>query len=94
MAKKVNCVLVSNIDKNTDKGGAWLAKVTIQEGDDVNYIQSKAWSNASAAKRWVKAIVLEETPKKSIKWVAGTAVDEKGKAVGYTGLLNFKKDLI
>lgn len=94
MAKKVDCTLVSSLDKNTEKGGAWLAKVTIQEDNEVMYSSQKAWSNASAAKRWVKAIVLSETPKKSIKWVAGETLDEKGKPTQFNGVLKFKKDAI
>jgi hypothetical protein len=49
-----------------------------------------AWANASSAKRWVKTQVQALTPRKSVKMVAGSAVDVKGKPVSFTGELAFK----
>jgi hypothetical protein len=37
--------------------------------------------------------VLSETPKKSIKWVAGETLDVKGKPMEFAGSLLFKLDV-
>ena len=95
MAKKVNALLEAKLIKNPEKGGAWLASVRVKdEGIDEYYaVEKTAWSNASAGKRWIKAKVQELTPKKSVKFIAGTNLDVKGKPLSWTGQVNFKKDI-
>jgi len=94
MAKKVNAILNAELTKNPEKGGAWLARVSISdEGMDTANTFITAWSNASACKRWVKEMVQKHTPKKSIKFVVHSTVDEKGKPNLITGVLNYKREI-
>ena len=92
MAKKINARFTAELHKNVEKGGAWIAEYGIQvEGQPyVGYY--KAWANASAGKRWLKALVQENTPRKSIKMIDSGKVDEKGKPVHFTGELTYKVD--
>ena len=92
MAKKVNAKFSGTLIKNNVRGGAWLATYAISyEGQDGTIATSHhAFSNASAGKRWLKEMVLANTPKKSIKMIAGTALDEKGKPLGFAGEVAFK----
>jgi hypothetical protein len=99
MAKKVQATFVATITLNPEKAGGWLAIVSVQRaaGESVNSIQPAegiseytAWKNASAAKRWVKEQVLKHTPRKSVKMVAGEALDAKGKPTSFTGVLEYK----
>jgi len=91
MAKKESRKFVVTLNKNPEKGGAWLAFVAVVTDEDVAIAQlTTAWANASAAKRWVKAQVQAMTPRKSVKMIAGSAVDLKGKPVSFTGELAFK----
>lgn len=94
MAKKVNVVFYAETIKNQTKGGAWLTTIRItDEGVDVpNETITSAWSNASAAKRFIKEKVQELTPRKSVKMVASQQVDEKGKPVAFVGQIGFKRD--
>ena len=94
MAKKVEAQFVATIVKNTEKGGAWLAEVSIQHvGVDTPVFNNyAAWSNAGGAKRWVKAMLQNNTPRKAVKFVEGEAKDEKGKPVLLTGTLAYKAD--
>jgi hypothetical protein len=91
MAKKESRKFVANLNKNPEKGGAWLAFVAVinEENEAVAQVTT-AWANASAAKRWVKTQVQTMTPRKSVKMVAGSALDVKGKPVSFTGELLFK----
>lgn len=95
MAKKVSAVFVATLTKNTTKGGAWLARVTAyDEGlDDGNVIVYSAWSNASAGKRWIKEMVVKMTPRKSVKMIAGSEVDAKGKPVAFNGQVDYKREV-
>jgi hypothetical protein len=92
MAKKVSKVFNANLYKNPEKGGAWMATVSVStEGlDGVDVFYTTAWSNASAGKRWVKSQVQSLTPRKSVKMVAGEEKDAKGKPTFFSGELNFK----
>jgi hypothetical protein len=63
MATKVAKIgFAINIIKNTEKGGAWLASYVRSDSDET---YCAAWSNAGAAKRWIK----EVTGRKTLKWV-------------------------
>jgi hypothetical protein len=97
MAKKVNVIFDATLKKNTAKGGAWMARVTTyDEGlDDGNVIVSTAWSNASAGKRWIKEMVIQMTPRKSVKMTPCTTTppDEKGKPVAFEGKVEFKREI-
>jgi len=92
---KVTKTLNATLTKNTtvDKGGAWL--LTIVEG----YAGAvsggpgmhSAWSNPSAAKRYLKAYVIENTPRKSIKMVV-QSTNDLDKPTHLSGELSWKAD--
>jgi hypothetical protein len=69
-----------------------MVTVTVQdEGVDVvSVLVTSAWANASAGKRWVKEQVQSLTPRKSVKMVAGSELDVKGKPLSFSGALVFK----
>ena len=99
MAKKVNATFVATIELNSEKGGGWLAIVSSQKeaGTSINSMQPaegvseySSWKNASAAKRWVKSMVLKHTPRKSVKMIPTKTVDDKPTA--FSGTLTFKAD--
>jgi hypothetical protein len=95
MAKKVNVTFYAETIKNQSKGGAWLTTIRItDEGMDTpNQIITAAWSNASAAKRFIKEKVQELTPRKSVKMIASTNVDAKGKPIAFVGQIGYKRDV-
>lgn len=92
---KVTRTLTAVLTKNTsvEKGGAWLLTVTegyvgaVSAGPGVH----SAWANPSAAKRYLKAYVQENTPRKSIKMVVG-ATNDAGKPTHLSGELSWKAD--
>jgi len=92
---KVTKTLNATLTKNTsvEKGGAWL--LTITEG--VNGALSNgpgthsAWANPSAAKRYLKQYVQDNTPRKSIKMVI-SATNDAGKPTHIAGELSWKAD--
>ena len=92
MARKVVKTFTANLNKNTEKGGAWMAIVNVTtegiEGSDV--VNMAAWSNASAGKRWIKSQVQALTPRKSVKMIAGEGKDLKGKPTSFVGVVTFK----
>jgi len=88
MVKKVQQTFTANLWLNTEKGGAWIAEYHYGTEEDFKGLYT-AWKNASAAKRWLKSVVQEVTPRKSIKMIAGDALDEKGKPVSFTGELKY-----
>jgi len=94
MTKKVHVTFYAQTIKNQSKGGAWLTTIHItDEGMDTpNQVITAAWSNASAAKRWIKEMVQELTPRKSVKMIASTNVDAKGKPVAFVGQIGYKRD--
>ena len=104
MAKKMTQRFAASIVLNPEKAGAWIAEVSISnlyEGANVRLgsgageevvvkANRSAWKNASAAKRWIKTQVAEMTPRKSVKMVAGEALDAKGKPTSFAGVLEYK----
>jgi hypothetical protein len=61
--------------------------------DTPNQVMTSAWSNASAAKRWIKEMVQELTPRKSVKMIATTQnLDAKGKPLAFVGQIGYKRD--
>jgi hypothetical protein len=92
---KVTKTLNATLTKNTavEKGGAWLLTITegvsgaISDGPGIH----SAWANPSAAKRYLKAYVLDNTPRKSIKMVVG-ATNDAGKPTHLSGELTWKED--
>jgi hypothetical protein len=95
MVKKVSSVFSASIVKNQSKGGAWLASISIfDEGmDNMPYDSYQAaWSNASAAKRWIKEVLLATTPRKSVKMLPGSELDAKEKPVTFAGAISFKRN--
>jgi hypothetical protein len=95
MAKKVNVTFYAETIKNQSKGGAWLTTIRItDEGMDIpKEVIHAAWSNASAAKRFSKEKVQELTPRKSVKMIASTNVDAKGKPIAFVGQVGYKRDV-
>jgi hypothetical protein len=98
MAKKVTKKLEARLYKTKAKAGAWLCTVEVfdvmADGElALDHGITSAWTNASAGKREIKARVLEYTPKKSIKMIAGEELDEKGKPVGFEGNLTYKIEI-
>lgn len=95
MAKKVNVTFYAETIKNQAKGGAWLTTIKItDEGMDIpNEVITAAWTNASAAKRFIKEKVQELTPRKSVKMIATTQnLDAKGKPLAFVGQIGYKRD--
>jgi hypothetical protein len=92
MAKKVVKTFSANLNKNLEKGGAWMAIVSVTtEGiDGTEILNTSAWSNASAGKRWVKSQVQALTPRKSVKMIAGEGKDAKGKPTSFVGVVTFR----
>ena len=92
MAKKVVKTFSANLNKNTEKGGAWMAIVSVTtEGiDGTEILNTSAWSNASAGKRCVKSQVQALTPRKSVKMIAGEGKDSKGKPTSFVGVVTFR----
>lgn len=92
MAKKVNVVFSADMAKNLDKGGAWLAEFdVVYDYEDKPRVSGRdAFSNPSAAKRWLKEMVLQHTNKKSIKMIAGSDKDAKDKPINFSGTVVFK----
>ena len=82
----------ASITLNAAKGGGWLAKWHIHDGEQVVITTHSAWKNASAAKRWLKEQVQANTPRKSVKMLPGSQVDAKGKPTSFSGSLTFKGD--
>lgn len=94
MAKKVSMALRTEVVKNPEKGGAWLAVVLISELDEPHSeVQfHSAWTSASGAKRWVKAIVQMHTPRKTIKMDSQVVNSETNKPVAFYGGFEYKVD--
>jgi hypothetical protein len=93
MAKKVDASFTAEICKNTEKGGAWLATYTLtKDGEELGYV-TQAWSNASAAKRWIKSKVVERTPRKSIKMEVTIKDVVTDKPLCLKGELNYKEEV-
>lgn len=101
MAKKITKKFTATLILNTEQGGAWLANVSLLTPmiDDVNPNSMQpaeavsfesAWKNASAGKRWIKAKVLELTPRKSVKMEPTKVHKETDKPIAFVGLLEFK----
>jgi len=72
MSKKIDGKFQAALELNTEKGGAWMATVTnmIDDNDPMgtsNRYYTSAWKTQSAAKKWVKEKLLENTPRKAIK---------------------------
>ena len=85
---KVTKTLSATLTKNTsvEKGGAWL--LVVEDGMGTMH---SAWSNPSAAKRYLKAYVQQSTPRKSIKMEIKVK-DLNDKPINLTGELTWKED--
>ena len=92
MAKKVNAIFEAELIKNQEKGGAWLGEFSVvrDDMDQPSVTGREAFSNASAGKRWIKAMVLANTTKKSVKMIATEERDVKDKPVHFNGSVAFK----
>lgn len=90
MPKKVENRFHAEIRLNGEKGGAWLATITIHdEAGEVTIEECQAWKNSSAAKRWVKERVKALTPRKSVIML-GTNLNDKNKPTLLTGSVMYK----
>ena len=92
MAKKIVKTFNAALVKNIEKGGGWLAIVTVKVEDKIEIQHMNPWTNASAGKRWIKDQVKMLTPRKSIKMIAGTDLDVKGKPLSFIGVVTFKSE--
>jgi hypothetical protein len=92
MAKKVNQTLKAELRKNTivEKGGAWLLRVTMMEEGTLITDGFTAWANPSAAKRYLKQFVLDNTPRKSIKMTVSMSDLNTNKPLVLIGELTYK----
>ena len=90
MAKKTQYTFSATLMLNPEKGGGWLAVVSVVGDEEVKARFTTAWKNASAGKKYIKAMVQELTPRKSVKMIAGDQKDAKGKPVSFAGELTFK----
>ena len=92
---KLTKTLKATLTKNTtvEKGGAWLLTITESCSGALSSKPSthSAWSNPSAAKRYLKQYVLDNTPRKSIKMVI-SATNDAGKPTHIAGELTWKVD--
>ena len=88
---KITKTFDASISLNPEKGGGWLAKWHIHDGEKVVVDAVSAWKNASAAKRWLKAEVQANTPRKSVK-MEPLKFNELQKPVSFGGTLTFKGD--
>lgn len=92
---KLNKKFEAFVMLNTEKGGAWQANVQVSYLDEMGervYTTEAvtAWKNASAAKRWIKKMVQELTPRKSVKLQA-FLFDSNEKPTGLRGELEYKE---
>lgn len=91
---KVSKTLEAQVQLNPEKGGGWLANVNIYcevEGEKTYLMElCTAWKNASAAKRWVKSVVQNNTPRKSVKMNA-FLFDANDKPTAFKGELQYKE---
>jgi hypothetical protein len=91
MAKKVTYKFTADLTLNSEQAGGWLAVVSVVNEENIaQALFTTAWKNASAGKRYIKRMVQELTPRKSVKLVAGEALDAKGKPTSFAGELSFK----
>lgn len=96
--RKFERTFKASLVKKADKGSAWLATYSITEdrvtesGIETVEVRSgtSAWSNASAAKRWVKEAVVNLTTRKSIKFEV-TKEDLNGKPAEITASMSYKQ---
>jgi hypothetical protein len=91
---KVTKTLNATLTKNTavEKGGAWLLTITESYGSiSTPPPMHSAWANPSAAKRFLKAYVIESTPRKSIKMEI-KAKNDLDKPTHFEGELTWKAD--
>ena len=91
MAKKQTfTVKVSASIDTADKASAWFSVFIIEDETGVPTTEIYgAWKNASAVKRWVKAMMQAHTPRKSIKLIPA-GEDAKGKPTSFSGTLTYK----
>jgi len=88
MAKKIDQTFKAKFTKNEEKSGAWLCEVTITD-DNTNLSWTSAWANARVAKNWAKALLVENTPRKSVKYVV-EKLDVSDKPSLITGEVTYK----
>ena len=77
---------------NPEKGGGWMASwLLTNDQDDSSVGEISPWKNPSAAKKWLKVKAAEKTPRKSVKMVPGSELDEKGKPTRFDGVFTFRE---
>ena len=105
MAKKITKKFNASLTLNPEKGGAWLAMVSVTTPinldatagrlqnsmpDSESVSAQAAWKNASAAKRWIKLQVQEMTPRKSVKMNPTKFDKTTEKPTAFSGVLEYK----
>jgi len=92
---KITKTLEATLTKNTavEKGGAWLLTIQESYAGSVSHGNGthSAWANPSAAKRYLKQYVIDNTPRKAIKMVVG-ATNDLGKPTHLSGEISWKAD--
>lgn len=86
---KESKTFTATVNLNIEKGGGWLASVSITSATGTDTQLTTAWKNASAAKRWVKERVKELTPRKSIKLIESAKKDDK--PISFVGSLDYRE---
>lgn len=92
MVKKATRTFTATLSKNTEKGGAWLCEIVVRDEAGETTKQQKAWSNASAGKRWVKAELFAITGRKSMRLTV-VRVDDNEKPILISGSTDYKVTL-
>lgn len=91
MVKKVNNTISVSVTNNNVVGGGWLAAFEWRDEYEVAKVSKvSAWKGANAGKRWIREVLEKNTGRKSVKWIASTESDEKGKPLAYSALIEFK----
>jgi hypothetical protein len=83
----------AELRKYEDKGRAGLAEYKLIDESDGSILihEFSAWTNPSAAKRWVKQVLSATTPRKSMSFL-GSNFNEKQKPMYFYGSVRFKVD--
>lgn len=96
---KATVKVTASLVLNTEKAGGWLATFKrttptpngVGGFDEQVFTDVTAWKNASAGKRWIKSMVQEHTPRKSIKLEVLGVIPETEKPSTLRGEFTYKE---
>jgi hypothetical protein len=95
MAKKVTHTFKADIVFNNMPGGAWHSIFGVIDEEGVERVAyTQAWRTATAAKRYMKLMAQEFTPRKTIKMIPTGLLDAKGRPAAFEGKIEFKVDKV